>query len=387
VVAAAVDGLAEAGILAGRDTASFVPDDPVTRGQLAGYLARALGLAEVEARVFADVAAEDWYAGGVGAMYQAGLLTGTGPDTFSPSDPVSCQDAVAWIVGALGYRVMKDPDFVVPYRLPPLEQAAWLAGFHDRAFISRQNEWSVANAFRLGITYVGVDGWFYPRMPVSRAQVAVMLYRAFIHTISARDAAPEPVEAASSYPKLSSGSEGPLVLYVESRLASLHYCPGPIDGVYDHRTRDAVMAFEKVEGLTRDGRVGESVWERIFAAQPPAPHVTADGYRIEVDLSRQVLMMIDNNRVWEIVHVSTGKKGTRTGHYSIGTKVPGWVKLVTLEGYFYYPSYFVSRTAIHGYESVPPWPASHGCVRVPMWMAEKIYFQVPSGTPIDVYYS
>ncbi len=146
------------------------------------------------------------------------------------------------------------------------------------------------------------------------------------------------------------------------------------------------MAFQKVERLTRDGVVGASAWEHIFTAQAPAPHITADGYRIEVDLSRQVLMLVDNNRVWKIVHVSTGKKGTRTGHFTIGTKIPGTVKLVTLEGYFYYPSYVVSKTAIHGYPSVPPWPASHGCVRVPMWMCEELYYQIPTGTPIDIYY-
>jgi hypothetical protein len=386
LVATAVDALAEMGILAGRDAATFVLEESVTRGQLAGYLARALGLPGVEIQVFSDVATDDWYAEAVGAMYQAGMVSGTGPDVFSPDEPVTREDAVAWVVAALGYRVAKDSDFVVPYRLPQVEQAAWLAGFPDRAMIDVKNAWAVANAFRLGITSGGADGWFFPDFPLSRAQAVLMLYRAFAQPIHVLDAVPEPVEAVSGYPRLSVDSEGPLVSYVESRLAALSYCPGPIDGVYDKRTRDAVMAFEKVERLTRDGVVGESVWEHIFAAQTPAPHITADGYRIEVDLTRQVLMLIDNDKVWKIVHVSTGKKGTRTGHYAIGTKIPGTVKLATLEGYFYYPSYIVSKTAIHGYPSVPPWPASHGCVRVPMWMCEELFYQIPKGTPIDIYY-
>jgi peptidoglycan hydrolase-like protein with peptidoglycan-binding domain len=231
-----------------------------------------------------------------------------------------------------------------------------------------------------------VDGWFYPDLPLSRAQAAVMLYRTFVLPVRAQGAPQEPVEAVDGYPRLSQGSEGPLVTFLEARLTALEYCPGPVDGVYDNMTRDAVLAFQKVERLTRDGVVGESVWQRIFTAQTPTPHVVADGYRIEVDLTRQVMMLVDNNKVWKIVHVSTGKRGTRTGHYTITSKQAGWVKLVTLEGYFYYPSYFVSRTAIHGYPSVPAWPASHGCVRVPMWMAVEVFYQVPSGTPIDVYY-
>jgi N-acetylmuramoyl-L-alanine amidase len=386
LVATAVDALADMGILAGRDTASFVPEDPVTRGQLAGYLDRALGLSRGETQVFTDVPADQWYAEAVEALYRAGIVSGTGPATFSPDQPVTREDAAAWVVAALGYRVAKDSDFVVPYRLPQVEQAAWLAGFRDRTMIDSKNAWGVANAFRLGITSGGGDGWFFPDFALSRGQAVLMLYRAFVLPVEAQAAAPQPVEAVDGYPRLSIDSKGPLVSYVESRLTALGYCPGTVDGVYDSHTRDAVMAFQKIERLNRDGVVGASVWERIFTAQTPAPHKTADGYRIEVDLTRQVLMLIDNNKVWKIVHVSTGKKGTRTGHYAIGTKIPGTVKLATLEGYFYYPSYIVSKTAIHGYPSVPPWPASHGCVRVPMWMCAELYYQVPKGTPIDIYY-
>ena len=35
--------------------------------------------------------------------------------------------------------------------------------------------------------------------------------------------------------------------------------------------------------------------------------------------------------------------------------------------------YFLRGFAIHGYPSVPPYPASHGCVRVPMWIAQQLY--------------
>jgi lipoprotein-anchoring transpeptidase ErfK/SrfK len=96
--------------------------------------------------------------------------------------------------------------------------------------------------------------------------------------------------------------------------------------------------------------------------------------------------MITDNKVWKVLHVSTGKNGTRTGHFSIGAKYPGWVQCVTLDGEMYYPSYVVSRTAIHGYRSVPAYPASHGCVRIPVWAAEELYNQLPKGTTVDIYY-
>jgi len=386
-VEAAVSALSEAGIFRGRDASSFAPEGWVTRAQMAVYLARALGLTDVAPSVLSDVAADEWYASAVGAAYQAGVVTASGPGTFSPDASVSREEAAAWIVRALGYRVTKDHDYVIPFRLPQVEQAAWLAGFHDRGLIDAENAWEVANAYRLGITAGAVEGWFFPDLPLSRAQAAVMLNRAFVLPLAVRDAYPEAVSAEESYPSQSSGDEGPLVLYLETRLAELHYLPGPIDGVYDYRTGDAVLAFAKAEGLTRDKTVGPQVWGRIFTAETPKPHLTKDGYRVEVDLTRQVLFMIDDNEVWKIIHVSSGRKGTRTGSFEIGAKYEGWVKCVTLDGKMYYPSYVVSKTAIHGYESVPAWPASHGCVRVPVWLTVELFYQLVKGTPVDIYYS
>jgi lipoprotein-anchoring transpeptidase ErfK/SrfK len=63
------------------------------------------------------------------------------------------------------------------------------------------------------------------------------------------------------------------------------------------------------------------------------------------------------------------------------------VQCVTVNGVMYYPSYVVSKTAIHGYKSVPTYPASHGCIRVPMWMAKDLWYDTPTGMTIDVYYN
>jgi lipoprotein-anchoring transpeptidase ErfK/SrfK len=112
------------------------------------------------------------------------------------------------------------------------------------------------------------------------------------------------------------------------------------------------------------------------------------GTRVEIDLTRQVLFMITDNKVWKIIHCSTGitSRRTKTGHFQIEEKYTGWVLCVTVNGMMYYPSYVVSKTAIHGYRSVPPYPASHGCIRVPVWMAEDLFNETPSGTTVDIYY-
>ncbi|MBQ3063682.1 MAG: peptidoglycan-binding protein [Clostridia bacterium] len=40
----------------------------------------------------------------------------------------------------------------------------------------------------------------------------------------------------------------------------------PLDGIYDTRTREAVNAFQKSEGLPQTGQVDLVTWERLFAA-------------------------------------------------------------------------------------------------------------------------
>ena len=47
--------------------------------------------------------------------------------------------------------------------------------------------------------------------------------------------------------------------------------------------------------------------------------------------------------------------------------------------------YFLRGFAIHGYPSVPTYPASHGCVRVPMWIAPRLFADRPYGQTIYVY--
>jgi N-acetylmuramoyl-L-alanine amidase len=384
--AEAVYALAREGIVTGRQDGSFGPNEPATRAQMAVFLARALGLPESPGQPFFDVNQPDWFAGGVGALYQRRLIQGTSPIMFSPDRPLSRQQAATLVMRCLKFFLASHPESTVQYDLGREQAADWLVGLRDRPLIASAHAVSVANAYRLGVIESPFDGWFYPEFNLTRAQMAVMLYRAFLQPIATKNAYPVELPAVSTYPSQSIGSEGTLVSFLEARLTALRYPCGPVDGVYDRRTRDAVMAFQKVERLRRDGAVGEKVWERLFAAQTPTPRRSLAGTRTEVDLTRQVLFMITDNKVWKVVHVSTGKLGTRTGHHQVGAKYEGWVECVTLEGRMYYPSYIVSKTAIHGYESVPPYPASHGCVRVPVWTAVDLYRDLAKGTPVDVYY-
>lgn len=74
--------------------------------------------------------------------------------------------------------------------------------------------------------------------------------------------------APSDRPVLQEGSRGPAVLELQRRLAALEFDPGYIDGVFGPRTREAVMAFQRVHELGVDGVAGPRTWAALDATMP-----------------------------------------------------------------------------------------------------------------------
>jgi len=183
------------------------------------------------------------------------------------------------------------------------------------------------------------------------------------------------------FPYLAPGSRGPSVSMLERRLAELHYALRGVDGYYAFDTSDAVLAFQKVHGMARTGRVDPTFWRRLLRAQAPRPRYRG-GDHLEVDKSRQVLFQVNAGRVVRVVHVSTGATGnTPVGRWRVYSKVPGF-----LPSGMFYSSFFLRGFAIHGYHSVPTYPASHGCVRTPIWIAPTLFASSSYGETVYVYY-
>ena len=180
-------------------------------------------------------------------------------------------------------------------------------------------------------------------------------------------------------PTLSLGSRGPSVRTLERRLTELPFALKGADGLYAGDTYEAILAFQKLNGLARTGRVDAALWRRLRAASVPMPRY-AGGTHIEVDKRRQLLFEVAGGRVTRIVHVSTGATGnTPLGRWSVYRKVGGW------DWVLWYPMYFRGGFAIHGYPVRPGLPASHGCVRIPMWIAASLYSRHGYGTSVYVY--
>jgi N-acetylmuramoyl-L-alanine amidase len=184
---------------------------------------------------------------------------------------------------------------------------------------------------------------------------------------------------------LSYGSTGPDVVALRARLARLHvHVPGP-SSIFGSELFDSVVAFQKARGLDRTGTVDEATWQALSQDVVPAPRYRGKGTHIEVSKSRQILMIVRDGSVLWYLPVSSGAGGiTPAGDYSILWKAPStttWLGSAIL----YRTMTFHTNYAIHGYPSVPTYPASHGCVRVPIWVADWLYEQSPVGERVYVY--
>ena len=180
-------------------------------------------------------------------------------------------------------------------------------------------------------------------------------------------------------PVLGPGSRGRSVYLLEHRLAELHYALAAADGYYGSDTVDAAIAFQKVHGLPRTGSVDARFWRELQSGHVPRPRHPGD--HVEVSKELQVLFLVRDGEVTLVVPVSTGATGnTPVGLWHVYSKVPGYNAKE-----MYYSSFFVGGFAIHGYHSVPPYPASHGCVRIPLWVAQRVYSLIGYGTAVYIY--
>jgi hypothetical protein len=181
----------------------------------------------------------------------------------------------------------------------------------------------------------------------------------------------------------------------EQLLNDLGYWTGPIDGRFDTASRHALIAFQKVEDRERTGRLTTGDLDALRSARRPTPR--EKGYaHVEIDLGRQVLFVVgDKGEVTKVLPVSTGNgkeftsEGwtreaiTPKGRFKVHNKIEGWRKSPL--GMIYYPVYFLSGIAIHGYSSVPVTAASHGCVRIPIFAAKEFYNMIPLGMFVIVH--
>jgi lipoprotein-anchoring transpeptidase ErfK/SrfK len=177
-------------------------------------------------------------------------------------------------------------------------------------------------------------------------------------------------------------TNGPIVRLLQKGLSKLRYSTSR-SGIYDDATARSVMAWRKVTGMARNYSASEGVVRGVLKGRGSFKvKYPRDGHHVEADLSRQVLALIDGDKVNRIYHISSGKPSTPTvlGRFHVYRKSPG-----TNSHGMVHSSYFIGGYAIHGYVDVPTYAASHGCLRVPIPSAWSIYSWVRMGDVVDVY--
>ncbi|MDE3723508.1 L,D-transpeptidase family protein [Nocardiopsis sp. N85] len=196
--------------------------------------------------------------------------------------------------------------------------------------------------------------------------------------------------------ELRNGASGPAVTELQERLLGLGYWLDGADGRFGHHTAQAVVALQKAAGIDRDGVVGPDTRAALADGIRPSASSTS-GDVLEIDLERQLLLVVSDGEVEYALNTSTGSgrpyQGadgseriavTPTGAYTVFRQVAGWDP--GPYGALYAPMYFNGGIAVHGYPSVPAQPASHGCARVSLsamdWLREEGHIAV--GTTIVV---
>ena len=272
--------------------------------------------------------------------------------------------------------------------------AASTSAYFDFVFSGRQFDWIATTGPGMGKAKVAVDGGAPVTVDLSGAatldQQKVWTSPVLsdgTHLVQISSATGESIdvdalEIHGSLPSVTTASAAKN-MWVEQRLKELSYLPGVVDGSIDTKARGAIIAFEKWEGLTRDGAIGTTVWTRLQTATRPVPTRigTTDPW-IEVNKTKQVLLFCQNGAVLYTIPVSTGSASvgmiTPSGTFSIISKTPP-------RGHLYYPMAITSGIAIHGYPNVPTYPASHGCVRTQDWDQDVLYPITPMHTRVYIY--
>ncbi|MBQ7032277.1 MAG: S-layer homology domain-containing protein [Clostridia bacterium] len=138
----------------------YRPGEKITRGDLAMFLVRSLGLAGAEAENFDDVPADAHYAKDIAIGKAAGILNGVGDNKFNPQAEITRQDMMTII--SRGMALTGETD---------------LAAFSDSSLIAEYALSHVKAMISSGLVKGNADGTLNPLGNTTRAEAAVIMQR------------------------------------------------------------------------------------------------------------------------------------------------------------------------------------------------------------------
>ena len=143
-----------------------------------------------------------------------------------------------------------------------------------------------------------------------------------------------------------------------------------------------LISGEKTVDKAKPGSSGKTQKEsRSFFGGPK---------RVEINLTDQKLRAYEGDRLVMKTHISSGRNGaTPTGNFRAGYKDADHYSSLFNNAPMPWSVQVSGNIFVHGFTSVPNYPASHGCIRVPLTgsnPAKRFFNWVEAGTPIRVTY-
>jgi lipoprotein-anchoring transpeptidase ErfK/SrfK len=191
----------------------------------------------------------------------------------------------------------------------------------------------------------------------------------------------------------------------QQRLLDLGFWLDGVNGKNTWATSQALLAFQKYNGLPRTSRLDAATANALTTATIKAFGAANLGDLVEIDKTRQVLFVINAGKVVWAFNTSTGsgkpyseqnQKDPTQQVTGVAITPSGWFKVNRQQpsgwwegdlGKIYRPKYFNGGIAVHGMTNVPAYPASHGCVRVSLPAMDFIWAQnlIPMGMRVWVH--
>ena len=164
-----IDCLYGLGVTTGKTDDTFAPSDPVTRAEMAAFLARiweAAGWTCLTAPApFNDVDESAWYAGYVDCIYGLEITEGKAPGTFAPDEPVTRAQMASFMA-----RLLQRAGWDCPTDPAPFDDVDESASYAA----------DVDCIYGLGLTTGKTADTFAPDELVTREQMAVFLSRLWL---------------------------------------------------------------------------------------------------------------------------------------------------------------------------------------------------------------
>ena len=155
----AVNYCAQKGYVSGYGNGTFLPDNKLTRAEMAVIMNKKLGLKEAAGNTFNDVASGKWYTEAILRCVKAGVMSGYDTKTFGTTDKLTREQGA--VILAKAFKV---------------EKASGRTAFADDKSIS---SWAVepvkAMAAKGLISGMG-NNRFEPKTPLTRAMMCQIIY-------------------------------------------------------------------------------------------------------------------------------------------------------------------------------------------------------------------